>query len=85
MIQFGLTEADKAQYDAYYERPLYLVRPSGLIAIDNLRWGWMVADAYAQDSDTLAIRALNTKLQQDLRIGYSLLPMAEGLGLAVRF
>lgn len=84
--QFDLAfiDADKAHYGAYYERSLTLVRPGGLIVIDNLLWGGKVADPTARDPDTLAIRALNARLGQDRRIAYSLLPVADGLGLAMK-
>lgn len=84
--QFDLAfiDADKAHYGDYYERSLTLVRPGGLIIIDNLLWGGKVADPTARDPDTLAIRALNARLGQDRRIAYSLLPVADGLGLAMK-
>lgn len=77
-------DADKSGYDAYYEYGLKLVRPGGLILIDNVLWGGDVADASVQDDDTRAIRALNQKLATDNRIGLSLLPVGDGLTLARR-
>ena len=77
-------DADKVNYDTYYELGLQLVRPGGLILIDNVLWGGSVADPTDQDEDTVAIRALNEKLHRDNRITLSLLPMADGLTLARR-
>lgn len=81
-FDFAFIDADKANYDAYYEGALKLLRKGGLIAIDNVLWGGKVADARARDRDTLAIRALNRKLRGDRRVGLSLLPIADGLTLA---
>jgi predicted O-methyltransferase YrrM len=75
-------DADKKNYDAYYELGLQLVRKGGLILIDNVLWGGDVADPSVQDEDTVAIRTLNTKLFQDERIRLSLVPIADGLTLA---
>jgi len=75
-------DADKPNYDAYYEAALELVRPGGLIMIDNVLWSGRVADASNRDPDTEALRALNTKLRDDARIDLVMLPMADGLSLA---
>ncbi len=80
---FAFIDADKTGYDAYYERCLQLVRPGGLIAIDNVLWGGSVARP-ATDADTLALQALNDKLHRDERIDVSLLPIGDGLTLARR-
>jgi len=77
-------DADKAGYDRYYELGLKLVRPGGLILIDNVLWGGSVADPANTDKDTLAIRALNEKIQSDNRVTISLLPLADGLTMARR-
>ena len=61
-----------------------LTGPGGLIVLDDLPWGGQVADPAIQDTDTLALCALHEKLQQDPRIADSLLPVADGLGLALR-
>ena len=74
-------DANKTSYDAYYERCLQLLRPGGLIAIDNTLWSGRVARP-AQDADTLALQQLNAKLHVDQRIDLSLLPIADGLTLA---
>ena len=81
-FDFAFIDADKDNYDAYYERCLQLVRPGGLIAIDNVLWSGKVADAENQDDHTLAIRALNEKLGDDGRVTVSMLPIGDGLTLA---
>lgn len=83
-FDFAFIDADKENYDGYYERALRLVRPGGLIAIDNVLWHGKVIDPQAQDEDTLAIRALNEKLRDDDRILLSLLSISDGLTLALK-
>ena len=78
---FAFIDADKANYDAYYERCLALLRVGGLIAFDNMLWSGAVARA-ATDADTLALQALNTKLQRDERVDHALLTIGDGLALA---
>lgn len=80
---FAFIDADKANYDGYYERCLQLVRPGGLIALDNTLWGGRVA-AEAADDDTRALQRLNRKLHGDERIDLALLPIGDGLTLARR-
>jgi predicted O-methyltransferase YrrM len=80
-FDFAFIDADKTSYDAYYEACLQLLRPGGLIAIDNVLWGGEVAHP-AQDDDTAALQALNRKLHKDERIDLSLLPIGDGLTLA---
>lgn len=75
-------DADKRNYDRYYELSLQLVRSGGLILIDNVLWDGKVADQSVEDPQTQAIRNLNQKLHQDDRIDLSLLPLADGLTLA---
>ncbi len=77
---FAFIDADKTSYDAYYERCLQLLRPGGLIAIDNVLWGGSVA-VVAEDDDTAALQALNRKLHRDQRIDLSMLPVGDGLTL----
>ncbi|MBF2097454.1 MAG: class I SAM-dependent methyltransferase [Gloeomargaritaceae cyanobacterium C42_A2020_066] len=81
-FDFAFIDADKQNYIAYYERCLSLVRPGGLIAIDNVLWDGRVADPTAQDEATTAIRAFNAHLAQDQRVNLSLIPIADGLTLA---
>jgi caffeoyl-CoA O-methyltransferase len=81
-FDFAFIDADKARYDTYYELALQLVRPGGLIAIDNVLWGGSVADPADQDVDTRALRALNEKLHGDTRIDLAMVPIGDGLTLA---
>ena len=81
-FDFAFIDADKTNYLNYYERALQLVRPGGLIAIDNVLWGGAVADPKDQDEDTKAIRALNEKVRGDERVTLSLVPIGDGLTLA---
>lgn len=80
---FAYIDADKSNYDAYYESCLRLVRPGGLIAIDNVLWRGRVAYT-AQSDSTAAIQALNLKLHRDTRIDLSILPIGDGLALAYK-
>ncbi len=83
-FDFAFIDADKESYDAYYERALRLLRAGGLILFDNVLWSGRVAEADAQDADTQALRTLNRKLHHDERIHLSLLPLADGLTLALK-
>lgn len=83
-FDFAFIDADKVNYDAYYEKCLQLVRPGGLIAIDNTLWYGRVIDPERQDTDTIAIRNLNHKLHKDNRIDLSLLAIADGLTLVLK-
>ena len=77
---FAFIDADKVNYDAYYERCLQLLRPGGLVAIDNTLWGGSVARP-AESADTAAIQALNDKLHADARVDLALLAIGDGLTL----
>lgn len=79
---FAFIDADKVGYDGYYEACLELLRPGGLIAVDNVLWSGAVADPEKTDPDTKALRALNEKLRDDARVGLSLVPIGDGLTLA---
>lgn len=83
-FDLAFIDADKTNYLNYYERTLQLIRPGGLVLIDNVLWSGRVADAAAADADTLAIRALNERLRDDQRIWLSMLPIADGLTLALK-
>ncbi len=83
-FDFAFIDADKANYDGYYERCLQLLRVGGIIAIDNALWSGLVVDSGADDADTLAIRALNLKVRDDQRVQHSLVPIGDGLLLAVK-
>lgn len=80
-IDLVFIDADKSSYRTYYELSLRLVRPNGLIVIDNTLFFGRVADPAAQDPDTVAIRELNASLLGDDRVDISLLPMADGITL----
>jgi predicted O-methyltransferase YrrM len=84
LLDYAFIDADKANYDAYYETCLRLLRPGGLVAIDNTLWDGKVADPRVNDPDTVAIRELNKKLHADSRVSLSLLPFADGLTLALK-
>jgi caffeoyl-CoA O-methyltransferase len=81
-FDFAFVDADKENYDAYYERALALLRQGGLMVIDNVLWSGAVADPNQKDADTNAIRALNAKLHGDQRVSLSLLPVSDGITLA---
>jgi predicted O-methyltransferase YrrM len=83
-FDFAFIDADKENYTGYYERCLTLVRPGGLIAVDNTLWSGAVADAADEGDNTLAIRALNEHIHLDERVTMSLLPIGDGLTLAVK-
>lgn len=76
---FAFIDADKSSYDAYYERMLKLVRPGGLVAIDNVLWSGKVVDPSDMSADTVAIRKLNAKIKADGRVDTVLLPVADGI------
>jgi O-methyltransferase len=81
-VDLAFIDADKANYVAYYERALTLVRPGGLIVVDNTLFFGRVVDPAAQDADTVAVRRLNDLLRDDDRVEISLLVMADGITLA---
>ncbi|HEX5478014.1 MAG TPA: class I SAM-dependent methyltransferase [Burkholderiales bacterium] len=83
-FDFAFIDADKANYQAYFERCLKLLRPGGLIAIDNTLWSGRVLDDASPDADTRAIRAFNRKLRGDRRVDIALLPVGDGLTLALK-
>lgn len=79
---FAFIDADKGGYPDYYEKCLQLIRPGGLIALDNMLQGGRVADPSDQNEVTNAIRAMNEKIYQDQRVSISLVPIGDGLMLA---
>ena len=83
-FDFAFIDADKSNYAAYYDRALQLIRPGGLMAIDNVLWQGRVADSNDHDEVTQTIRAFNQKLANDDRVVLSLLPIADGLTLALK-
>jgi len=82
-FDFAFIDADKANYPAYYEQCIRLVRKGGLIAIDNVLWGGSVIDSERNDDDTKAIRKLNEFIANDKRVSVSMVPIGDGLTLAV--
>jgi predicted O-methyltransferase YrrM len=83
-FDFAFIDADKPNYANYYERSLELVRGGGLIAVDNTLWSGWVADGKHRDADTRALRAFNDKLHRDERVAISLLPLGDGVTLALK-
>ncbi len=81
-FDFAFIDADKTNYDAYYERALKLVRAGGLIAIDNVLWGGDVVRPEDKSDDTVAIRRLNDKLAKDDRVTLAMVSIGDGLTLA---
>ena len=81
-FDFAFIDADKENNDAYYEACLRLVRPGGLIAVDNTLWGGRVADPTVTDAETEAIRALNRKMRDDARVEACLLTVGDGVMVA---
>lgn len=83
-FDFAYIDADKGNSDAYYERVLALVRPNGLIAIDNVLWDGKVADPAANDHNTAPVKALNAKIGRDERVDASMIPIGDGLTLVLK-
>jgi len=83
-FDFAFIDADKANYDHYYERALKLVRKGGLIVFDNMLWYGKVADLGVNDEDTVALRALNAKLHHDDRVFVSLIGVGDGMNLVIK-
>jgi predicted O-methyltransferase YrrM len=81
-FDFAFIDADKENNDSYYEMCLRLVRPNGLIAVDNAIWSGRTADAAVHDAETEAIRALNLKMRDDPRVEAALLTVGDGVMLA---
>jgi predicted O-methyltransferase YrrM len=81
-FDLAFIDADKSGYDTYYEGCLRVVRPGGLILIDNVLQGGRVVDPSADDENVQAIRALNEKIASDERVDMTLLPVADGLTMA---
>jgi predicted O-methyltransferase YrrM len=80
-FDFAFIDADKTGYDGYYEACLDLVRPGGLITIDNVLWSGAVADPAVRDRETRALRALNAKIRDDARVEACLLTVGDGVML----
>lgn len=78
-FDFAFIDADKPNYCAYYERVLGLLRPGGLICVDNVLWDGAVADEAASDANTQALRAFNDLVHRDERVDLSMIPIGDGL------
>lgn len=83
-FDFAFIDADKANYSNYYDLAYQLIRQGGLIAVDNVLWDGKVADPDDHDQSTEAIRALNKKILKDDRVTISMLPIGDGLTLALK-
>ncbi len=80
-FDFAFIDADKTGYRDYYELCLALLRPGGLVVVDNVLWGGAVLNTQADDDDTRAIQRFNAQLRDDRRVDLSMLPVADGLSL----
>ncbi len=83
-FDFAFIDADKPNYWHYFERALELLRPGGLIAVDNTLWYGRVADVANHDDETEAIRAFNRRVHDDPRVDVSLVPIGDGMTLALK-
>jgi predicted O-methyltransferase YrrM len=83
-FDFAFIDADKVNYEEYYEKVLQLIRPAGLIVIDNVLRSGEVLDAENDEPGTRAVQALNDKLSHDSRVQISMLPVADGITLAIK-
>ena len=83
-LDFAFIDADKGNYANYYERALALLRPGGLVAVDNVLWDGLVIDPNDHDADTESIRAFNRKVHADSRVALSMATMGDGLTLACK-
>ena len=81
-FDFAFIDADKVNYQGYFQRALDLIRRGGLILVDNVLWSGAVVDPARDDEDTEAIRAFNQARAGDPRISLSLVPIGDGLTLA---
>lgn len=83
-FDFAFIDADKKSYDGYYERCLQLVRPGGLILLDNMLWKGKVADPDTMDNQAVILRSLNEKIRHDDRVQACLLTIGDGVMIARR-
>lgn len=84
LFDLVFVDADKESYGAYYELGLRLVRPGGVVAIDNVLWGGSVVNPANQGRDAVAVRAVNAQVFKDDRVHMCMLPVGDGLTLAMR-
>ena len=83
-FDFAFIDADKENYQKYYERCLKLLRRGGLIAIDNTLWYGSVVRPKDNSVDAVAIRAFNKKLHRDRRVEIALVAIGDGVTLAFK-
>jgi caffeoyl-CoA O-methyltransferase len=83
-FDFAFIDADKENYQAYFDAAVELVRPGGLIVVDNVLWHGRIIDPAVQDASTVAMRAFNEKLHHDDRVFISMIAIGDGLTLACR-
>ena len=83
-FDFAFIDADKPSYWSYYERCLELLRPGGLIAVDNVLWSGEVADPKAKDQQTVALRIFNDRVNKDQRVDTAMLTVGDGVTLALK-
>jgi caffeoyl-CoA O-methyltransferase len=83
-FDFVFIDANKTGYAAYYEAALELLRPGGLVMVDNVLWSGRVADDVDQTPDTIALRAFNAQLSRDTRVSLSMIPLGDGVTLALK-
>lgn len=81
-FDMAFIDADKENYAAYYEHCLALVRPGGLILLDNMLWNGWVADPSDTQASTQAIRAVARLVHADARVDSVLVPIGDGLMIA---
>jgi predicted O-methyltransferase YrrM len=81
-FDFAFLDADKVSYPEYSDRLLTLLRPGGLLAIDNVFWGGQITDAASRDASVRGIRRMNQALADDSRVSLAMVPIADGLTLA---
>jgi predicted O-methyltransferase YrrM len=81
-VDLAFIDADKSSYAEYYECCLKLIRPGGLILVDNVLWSGQVADASNHDKDTEALRIFNAALSSDQRVDLCMVPIGDGLTIA---
>jgi predicted O-methyltransferase YrrM len=81
-FDFAFIDADKENYENYFDRVLALLRPGGVVAVDNVLWSGRVADPNARDADSKALRAFNRARAKDRRIELAVLALADGVTLA---
>jgi predicted O-methyltransferase YrrM len=83
-FDFVFIDANKEGYQAYFDGTLRLLRPGGLVVVDNVLWHGAVVNSSARDSETRALQEFNARLHDDQRVAISMIPFADGMTLAVK-